>query len=107
MKKIAVLLSVIMFTVGIAYASKYPKYDAELSKIRTVKNAQTSVLNKQIKEIANNIETLELNTSISTAEKNKKMKEYNAQLDKLTTRKAEIEAKYKSDKQRLKTLYKH
>ena len=106
-EKIAILLSLIMLASGVAYASKYPKYDAELSKIRTVKNAQTSAINKQISELAIKIENLEIDTTISTTEKNKKLKEYNEKIDELNTRKVNIAEKYKADKKRLQTLYKH
>lgn len=107
MKKIALLLTLLMLTTSIALASKYPKYDAELSKVRQVKNAQTSVINKEIKEIAVEMEALEANTTMSSAEKSRKMAEYNARLDKLTTRKVTIQKQYDSDKARLKKLYKH
>ena len=107
MKKAVILLSVIMLSAGIVYASKYPKYDAELSKIRTIKNAQTSEINKQISEIAINIQNLETKTGICVKEKETKLKEYNAKIDELSAKKFQIEQKYKADKQRLKTLYKH
>ncbi len=107
MKKLALLLTFVILSTSIALASKYPKYDAELSKIRTVKNSQTTVINNEIKDIATKIEELEANTTMSTAEKNRKLAEYNAELDKLTTRKIQISEKYNADKARLKQLYKH
>ena len=107
MKKMVLLLTVIMLSAGVVYASKYPKYDAELSKVRTVKNAQTAEINIQIKEIEVKIEELETNATINAAEKNAKINEYKSQLNSLTTKKTQIEEKYKTDKQRLKVLYKH
>ena len=107
MKKLVLLLSFIILTTSVALASKYPKYDAELSKIRTVKNAQTSAINKEMQTIALQMEELETNTAISTREKNQKMTEYNAQLNKLSAKKQRISAKYNADKKELKRLYKH
>ena len=107
MKKLVILLSLIVLASGVAYATKYPKYDAELSKIRTVKNAQTSAINKEISDYAIKIENLELNTTISASEKSAKLKEYNAKINELNTRKFQISEKYKADKKRLQTLYKH
>ena len=107
MKKIALLLSLILLSSAMAFAGGNSKYEAELSKIRTVKNAQTSVINSQIKEIAVKIEELEASTTVSSSEKTRKMSEYNAQLDKLTTRKNEINKKYKADKAKLKRMYKY
>ena len=107
MKNAVILLSLVMLASGFAYASKYPKYDAELSKIRTVKNAQTSAINKEISDYAVKIENLELNTTISASEKNAKLREYNAKIDELNARKTRISDKYNADKQRLKILYKH
>lgn len=107
MKKLAVLLAFVMFSTGFAFAGKYPKYDAEVSKIRTVKNAQTSAINQEIKEITAEMEELQLNTTMSSAQKSIKMREYNSKLNKLATRKVEIQNQYNADKERLKALYKH
>ena len=107
MKKIVILLSMVMLVSGAAYASKYPKYDAELSKIRTIKNAQTSVINEEISDLATKIENLELDTTISAAQKNAQLKEYNKKIEELTAKKIRIADKYNADKKRLKILYKH
>lgn len=107
MKKLALLLTFVILASGFAFAGKYPKYDAEVSKIRSVKNAQTSAINQEMKEISAQIEELQLNTSMSSAQKSVKMREYNSRLNKLATRKVEIQNKYNADKERLKVLYKH
>ena len=107
MKKTALLLTLLMLTTSIALASKYPKYDAELSKVRQVKNAQTSVINKEIKEVAAEMEALETNTTMSQEEKIKKRTEYSEKLNNLTTRKVKIQKQYDADKAQLKRLYKH
>ena len=106
MKKLALALSLVVLSANIVMASSHPKYDAELSKIRTVKNAQTSVINSQIKEIAIKIEALEADTTMTASQKKKQLNEYNAELDKLTNRKNQISEKYKTDKARLKRMYK-
>lgn len=107
MKKLALLLTVVMLSTSVALASKYPKYDAEVKKIRTVKNAQTSVIKKEMKDIAVKIEAVETNTTMSSVEKRKKIAQYNAELNKLSARELEISTKYNSDKAKLKKLYKH
>ena len=76
MKKLALLLCVIMLSSTMVYAKSNPKYDSELSKIRTVKNAQTSVINKEIKAIVTEMEALELNTTVSASEKTRRVNEY-------------------------------
>ena len=105
MKKILLIFLVIMFSTNIVLANK-PEYDAELSKIRTIKNAQVSALNKQIKSISTNIMELELNTTISELEKEKKLEIYTKKLEDLTNKKYEISEKYKKEKAILKRKYK-
>ena len=107
MKKLALLLTFVLLSTSIALASKYPRYDAELSKIRSVKNAQTTVINNEMKEIATKIETLELNTTVSSAEKNRQLAQYNAELNRLAAKKQQLQTKYNADKAELKRLYKH
>ena len=107
MKKIVILLSLIMLASGVAYAAKYPKYDLELSKIRTVKNAQTAEINKQISELEVNIENFETDTSITAAQKNAKTVEYKNKINELTIQKNRIAEKYKVDKKKLQIMYKH
>lgn len=105
MKKILLTLFIILFSVNFALADK-PEYDAELSKIRTIKNAQISAISKQIKDISNKMMELELNTTISNSEKEKQLQIYTEKLDELTTKKYQISEKYKEDKAKLKKKYK-
>ncbi|MBR6163822.1 hypothetical protein IKQ26_08040 [bacterium] len=107
MKKLAILLTFVILSSGFAFAGKYPKYDAEVSKIRSVKNARTSVINQEMKDISVKMEELQLNNSISPSEKSKQMREYNRRLNNLALEKTEISNKYNADKARLKELYKH
>ena len=105
MKKITLILSIILFSANIVLANN-PVYDAELSKIRTIKNAKVSALNKQIKDISTKITELELNTTITELEKEKKINTYTKELDQLTTKKYQISEQYKKDKAILKKKYK-
>lgn len=105
MKKLIATFIIMLCAVNFAFASK-PEYDAELSKIRTIKNAQTSALNKQIKSIESNILELELDETIPSSQKEQKLNLYTQKLEKLTTKKYQISEKYKKDKAELKMRYK-
>ena len=105
MKKLLVSFIIILLSENYTLASN-TLYDTELSKIRTIKNAKVSVLNKQIKEISENLVELELNTTMKKSEKEKRIQSYNKQLEELTTKKAEISEQYKRDKAILKKKYK-
>lgn len=105
MKKLVVTFFIMLFAINFAFANKL-EYEAELSKIRTIKNAQTSALNKQIKIINEHIIELEMNTTISGSEKEQKLRIYTKKLEKLTTKKQEISDKYRQDKAVLKKKYK-
>ena len=105
MKKIVLSFLIVFFASNFAFASTQ-RYDDEMQKIKTVKNAQMEVINERIKEIVSEMETLNMDTTVAPIEKKQKMYEYQNQLDKLTTRKNEINKQYKSDKERLKFLYK-
>lgn len=107
MKKLVILLSIVILSSGIVYAAKYPKYDAELRKIRTVKNAQTAEINQQIIDLEVKIENLETDATISASQKSAQLRDYNLQIYKLKAKKTQISEKYKTDKERLKVLYKH
>ena len=78
----------------------------ELSKLRTVKNAQTDEINKQINELEVNIENLETDTSITAAQKNAKTVEYKNKINELTIQKNRIAEKYKVDKKKLQIMMK-
>ena len=105
MKKALLTLFLLIASINVVYANN-PQYDSELSKIRSIKNAKISVLNKEIKEISSNIVELELNTTINESEKEKKLQLYNKKLEELTTKKTEISEQYKRDKAILKKRYK-
>ena len=105
MRKILLLLCIVLFSTNSVLASN-PVYDAELSKIRTIKNAKVSAINKQIKDLSVKITELELNTTETSELKEIKMKEYTEKLDKLTTKKYQISEQYKRDKAELKKKYK-
>ena len=105
MKKALLTLLILVTSINIVYANN-PQYESELSKIRTIKNAKTAILNKEIKEISSNIVELELNTTINELEKEKKLQLYNKKLEELATKKTEISEQYKRDKAVLKKKYK-
>ena len=107
MKKLFILLSIMILSANFALASKYPKYDAEVSKIRTVKNAQTQVINTEINELSNQIEYTKSSTTLTAAQKNQKIQNYNIQIERLAAKKEQINQKYKNDKEILKMKYKH
>ena len=105
MKKIILSVLILFIASNMVFASTQ-RYDDEMQKIKTVKNAQMDVINERIKDVVSEMETLNMDTTIAPMEKKQKMYEYQNQLDKLTTRKIQIEKQYKSDKERLKFLYK-
>ena len=105
MKKLLVSFIIILLSANYTLASN-TLYDAELSKIRTIKNAKVSVLNKQINEISEKLVELELNTTMKESEKEKSIQSYNKQLEELTNKKTEISEQYKKDKAVLKKKYK-
>lgn len=105
LKKLVLIFMVILCSTNFAFANK-PEYDAELSKIRTIKKAQISALNTQIRDITSNITELELDTTISPSEKEYKMNLYTKKLEDLTSKKYQISEKYKKDKATLKKKYK-
>ena len=105
MKKLLVSFIIILLSANYTLANN-TLYDAELSKIRTIKNAKVSVLNKQINEISEKLVELELNTTMKESEKEKRIQSYNKQLEELTNKKTEISEQYKKDKAVLKKKYK-
>lgn len=105
MKKLILTFFIMLCSISFAFASK-PEYDAELSKIRTIKNVQTTALNKQIKSIEANILALELDETIPSTKKEQKLNLYTQKLEALTTKKYQIAEKYKKDKAELKKKYK-
>ncbi|MCR5260831.1 MAG: hypothetical protein K6C94_03230 [Candidatus Gastranaerophilales bacterium] len=107
MKKFFILFSVMILSANFALASKYPVYDAEVRKIRTVKNAQMAGIEQQISNLEEKIEMTEKSSSLTAAQKNQRIKNYSSQLEKLITRKNQIKQKYKNDKELLKKKYKN
>ena len=72
MKKIFLLSLILLISSDFILAANVT-YDNELRKIRTVKNAQMSVINEKINNIVSDMEDLQVNTNITTEEKNQKM----------------------------------
>ena len=106
MKKIALILAILMLSSSFVYAGNKTRYKAEVKKIKMVKNAQTKALKKQMKDLARKIENTEASTSISNAEKNRRINNYNAQMNNITNKKVQVIEKYKKDKAELKRKYK-
>jgi len=108
MKKVLLTVLLVAMSANIVLAgSKYPKYDEELAKVRTVKNAQMKVINAEIKNTTQKIEDLEENTTIYSQDRNLKLDEYNAKLKELQGRKTRLTNQYNTEKERLQKLYKN
>lgn len=106
MKKIALILAILMLSSSFVYAGNKTRYKAEVKKIKMVKNAQTKALKKQMKDLARKIEDTESSTTLSNAEKNRRINSYNAQMTNVTNKKVQVIEKYKKDKAELKRKYK-
>ena len=106
MKKIALILAILMLSSSFVYAGNKTRYKAEVKKIKMVKNAQTKALKKQMKDLARKIEDTESSTTLSNAEKNRRINNYNAQMTNVTNKKVQVIEKYKKDKAELKRKYK-
>ena len=105
MRKIILLISVFLLISTAAFANS-EQYEIELNKIKTVKNAQVSAINKKIHAIEHELEVLSLNTTMNDQIRNKKEAAYEEQLRQLSAKKHQIKVKYKADKKRLKKMYK-
>lgn len=106
MKKIALILAILMLSSSFVYAGNKTRYKAEVKKIKMVKNAQTKALKRQMKDLARKIEDTESSTTLSNAEKNRRINNYNAQMTNVTNKKVQVIEKYKKDKAELKRKYK-
>ena len=105
MKRIILLISVFLLMTTAAYANS-EQYELELSKIKAVKNAQVSVINKKMDAIKHDLEVLYLNTTMNDQVRSKKEAAYEEQLRQLAAKKHQIKVKYKEDKAKLKKMYK-
>ena len=106
MKRIILLFFMFLLMMTTAVYANNEQYEIELSKIKAVKNAQVSVINKKMDTIKRELEILSLNTTMNEQIRSKKEAAYEDQLKQLAAKKHQIKVKYKADKKNLKKTYK-
>ena len=106
MKKLLLFIVLMLFTTNICLAEKN-WFDIEVAKIRTVKEAQVRAINDELQEIVVTKEKIYTDYSMNSAEKAKQIELLNRRADELTSKKMNIEQKYKKDKADLKRRWKN
>lgn len=91
-----------MFTAQSVFAAS-EVYKAKLNQLKASKSAKMKVIRTQEKEIKNQIELLSLNTKISEANRQAKMKSYENKLIELEKKKSAVKKQYKLDKKKIQT----
>ncbi len=107
MKKLLIVLTLALLASStLCYADKN-WFDVELAKIRNVKEAKCDIINKQLAELSVLVARTQVDTTLTTAEKQQHINAYNNKISELNSQKQEIERQYVADKDTLKTRWKN
>ena len=79
---------------------------SKLATTRQIYNAKKDALNKQLDSLNAQYTTTLENTSMSTAAKEKKLNQLEAQIQQINDKKQVLLTQYKADKKRIKATYK-
>ena len=104
MKKLFLAASV-FFILSVYISVQAASYEDELEKIKKVKNAQISAIDKKIKDRERKIENIKVLSNLPKSQKEQKIKAYEKEIDTLSLKKNDIKHKYNKDKAKLKALY--